>query len=214
MRCTFLQIVNFQPASASLPGKSGQQNLRKTPNISNTFAPGDRDTKSSSMTESTRTSNRSSITQVNKDTCTRSPSDEQDGVEITSSNTVLIPNGPPRPMILSWMVIHLPPSLITIYPLPMLYFYSGPSWSPDRGIRLGWFLFAGKVYETLIVASLADILLYHIRYSLARAPRGVPFGALMAPYQLSNALYLFRRSCSMSLWTRITTRCTRQRRQS
>lgn len=69
-------------------------------------------------------------------------------------------------------------------------------------MQLGWFLFAAKVYETLVVASLAEILLYHVRYALTRGSHGIPFGALTAPYQLSNTLHLFDKPFAASLAAR------------
>ncbi|GAB1316504.1 hypothetical protein MFIFM68171_06714 [Madurella fahalii] len=98
-----------------------------------------------------------------------------------------------------WLFVHFSPVTV-MYFMPLLYYY-GPSWRPN-GIQLGWFLFAAKIYEALIVTSLADILMYHIRYALTRSSHGVPFGVLTAPYQISNTLYLFDRPFTASLMSR------------
>lgn len=88
-----------------------------------------------------------------------------------------------------WMLVHFPPAVVMYLGLPLLYF-DGPSWNQDD-IQLGWFLFAGKVYETLVITSVSDILMYYIRYALTRGSQGVPFGVLTAPYQITQPLYLF-----------------------
>ncbi|KAI0427377.1 hypothetical protein F5Y09DRAFT_350547 [Xylaria sp. FL1042] len=62
------------------------------------------------------------------------------------------------------------------------------SWNPTAN-QLGALLVVAKIHETLIVASLFDIVMYHIRHGLL-GYRGIPYGFLTAPFQLTSPLYL------------------------
>ncbi|KAF2967564.1 hypothetical protein GQX73_g5965 [Xylaria multiplex] len=63
------------------------------------------------------------------------------------------------------------------------------SWSPTAD-QLGVLLVVAKIHETLIIASLFNIVIYHIRRGLL-GHRGIPYGFLTAPFQLTSPFYLF-----------------------
>ena len=61
-------------------------------------------------------------------------------------------------------------------------------WSPGAN-DVGALLFAAKVHESLIVASLFHIVYYHIRRGLLSS-HGIPFGYLTLAFQLNSPFYL------------------------
>ena len=62
-------------------------------------------------------------------------------------------------------------------------------WTPGAN-ELGGLLFAAKVHESLIIASLFHVVYYHIRRGLLGS-RGIPFGYLTSAFQLNSPFYLF-----------------------
>ncbi|KAI0408510.1 hypothetical protein F4802DRAFT_550136 [Xylaria palmicola] len=80
------------------------------------------------------------------------------------------------------------PALAATTTLLILYL-NHVSWNPTAD-QIGALLLAAKVHETLIVASLFNIVIYHIRRGLL-GHRGIPYGFLAAPFQLTSPLYLF-----------------------
>ncbi|KAI1349832.1 hypothetical protein F5Y01DRAFT_326832 [Xylaria sp. FL0043] len=79
------------------------------------------------------------------------------------------------------------PALASTTALLILYL-KNVSWNPTAD-QLGALLVAAKVHETLIIASLFDIVMYHIRRGLL-GYRSIPYGFLTAPFQLTSPLYL------------------------
>ncbi|KAJ2969895.1 hypothetical protein NUW58_g9862 [Xylaria curta] len=91
------------------------------------------------------------------------------------------------------------PALAVTTALLILYL-KNVSFNPTAD-QLGALLVAAKAHETLIIASLSNIVLYHIRRGLL-GPQGIPFGFLTAPFQLMSPLYLFTSefwSCAHSI---------------
>ncbi|KAI0414702.1 hypothetical protein F5X98DRAFT_238752 [Xylaria grammica] len=80
------------------------------------------------------------------------------------------------------------PALASTTALLILYL-KNVSWNPTAD-QLAALLVAAKVHETLIIASLFNIVIYHIRRGLL-GRRGIPYGFLTAPFQLMSPLYLF-----------------------
>jgi len=72
----------------------------------------------------------------------------------------------------------------TLLVLHILQFY----WNP-RTNELSALLFAAKVHESLILASLFHIVYYHIRRGLL-STHGIPFGYLVSAFQLNSPFYL------------------------
>ncbi|KAI0553218.1 hypothetical protein F4679DRAFT_532412 [Xylaria curta] len=85
------------------------------------------------------------------------------------------------------LVFHFPALAFTTALLILYLKYA--SWNPTAD-QLGALLIAAKVHEALIITSLFDIAMYHIRRGLL-GHRGVPYGLLPAPFQLTSPLYLF-----------------------
>lgn len=69
-----------------------------------------------------------------------------------------------------------------------------PPW-PTTNI-LNTLQFAAKVHETLMIASLASILLHHIRYKLLSSSQGVPLGLATSPFRLLDLTYLWSQEFS------------------
>ncbi|KAK4443166.1 hypothetical protein QBC34DRAFT_417512 [Podospora aff. communis PSN243] len=92
--------------------------------------------------------------------------------------------------LLQFSLFHVPPIAATLGLLSVYVLHI--SWDPGNDV-LGTLLFAAKVHETAIIASLFHILYYHIRRGLL-GPDGVPFGFLTAAFQLSSPFYLFNSS--------------------
>ncbi|KAI0805336.1 hypothetical protein GGR55DRAFT_656437 [Xylaria sp. FL0064] len=90
------------------------------------------------------------------------------------------------PAIKQFLVFQFP-ALASTTALLILYL-KNVSWNPTSD-QLGALLVAAKVHETLIIASLFDIVMYHIRRGLL-GYRGIPYGFLTAPFQLTSPLYL------------------------
>ncbi|KAI1742918.1 hypothetical protein F4680DRAFT_410462 [Xylaria scruposa] len=84
-----------------------------------------------------------------------------------------------------------------VFQFPALSFTTGllilylkcTSWNPTPD-QLGALVVAAKIHETLIITSLFDMVMYHIRRGLL-GRRGIPYGFLTAPFQLTSPLYLF-----------------------
>ncbi|KAK4675871.1 hypothetical protein QC764_506890 [Podospora pseudoanserina] len=90
-----------------------------------------------------------------------------------------------------FMVFQFPAMAITIA-LFVLHGYR-MEW-PDINSNISSALLVGaKIHETLIVASLFQILYSNIRRKLVGS-EGIPFGFLTAPFQLSSPFYLFSSS--------------------
>ncbi|KAI0864093.1 hypothetical protein F4860DRAFT_467034 [Xylaria cubensis] len=86
-----------------------------------------------------------------------------------------------------FLVFQFPSLAFTTF---LLGLYLTPqSWNPTAN-QLGALLIAAKVHEALIITSLFDIAMYHIRRGLL-GHRGIPYGFLPAPFQLTSPLYLF-----------------------
>lgn len=64
-----------------------------------------------------------------------------------------------------------------------------PPW-PTTNI-LNTLQFAAKVHETLMIASLASVLLHHIRHRLLSSSHGIPLGILTSPFRLLDMTYLW-----------------------
>ncbi|KAI1192615.1 hypothetical protein F5X97DRAFT_74693 [Nemania serpens] len=79
------------------------------------------------------------------------------------------------------------PALASTTALLILYL-NHVSWNPTAD-QLGGLLVAAKVHETWIIASLFNIVIYHIHHGLL-GHRGIPYGFLTAPFQLTSPLYL------------------------
>ncbi|GAB1318136.1 hypothetical protein MFIFM68171_08346 [Madurella fahalii] len=123
-------------------------------------------------------------------TTTNSPQERTlDTSQALSEEPKAIATAVRRPIIRRWVLVHSAP-LLMLYVLGVVY-TTNLSWDLNE-INLGWLLFAAKVYESWIVISLSDMLLYHIRYELVRGLHGVPFGLLSAPFQIGHVLYLFQ----------------------
>ncbi|KAI0192001.1 hypothetical protein EV127DRAFT_479984 [Xylaria flabelliformis] len=71
----------------------------------------------------------------------------------------------------------------------LILYLTHVSWNPTAN-QLSALLIAAKVHEALIITSLFDIAMYHIRRGLL-GRRGIPYGFLPAPFQLTSPLYLF-----------------------
>ncbi|KAK3690515.1 hypothetical protein B0T22DRAFT_481689 [Podospora appendiculata] len=94
------------------------------------------------------------------------------------------------PAMVQFAVFQLPSIAATVV-LFGLYFMEF-TWNPSTG-QLNALLFAAKVHESLIIASLFNILHYHIRRGLLSAD-GVPFGYLTSSFQLNSPFYLLSSS--------------------
>ncbi|KAI0974096.1 hypothetical protein F4678DRAFT_424624 [Xylaria arbuscula] len=99
----------------------------------------------------------------------------------------VIQSSSPWPAIGQFLTFQVPALAFTTG-LLILYLYQ-VSWNPTAD-QLGALLVAAKVHETLIIASLFNIVIYHIRRGLL-GHRGIPYGFLTAPFQLTSPLYLF-----------------------
>lgn len=91
-------------------------------------------------------------------------------------------------------MVHLLPVVIN-FTLIGLYLRR-VSWTPPLPTTnvLNALQFAAKVHETIMVASLATILLHHIRYRLlSTGQRGVPLGMMTSPFRLLDITYLWSR---------------------
>ncbi|KAI1123514.1 hypothetical protein F5Y10DRAFT_285964 [Nemania abortiva] len=116
--------------------------------------------------------------------------------EILSKDSTKVPLPQRRKMIQSSSVgpaigqflVFQVPALAVTTALLILYL-KNVSWNPTAD-QLGALLVAAKVHETLIIASLFNIVIYHIRRGLL-GHHGIPFGFLTAPFQLTSPLYLF-----------------------
>lgn len=69
-----------------------------------------------------------------------------------------------------------------------------PPW-PTTNI-LNTLQFAAKVHEALMIASLASVLLHHIRHRLLSSSHGVPLGLLTSPFRLLDLTYLWSQEFS------------------
>ncbi|KAL1862857.1 hypothetical protein Daus18300_008354 [Diaporthe australafricana] len=87
-----------------------------------------------------------------------------------------------------FLLIHFAPVAGT---LALFWLYlKGFQWNASD-VQLKSLLFAAKLHEGLILVSLGDILFHRIRYHLMTS-RGVSFGLLVSPFQVSDPTFLFR----------------------
>lgn len=105
-----------------------------------------------------------------------------------------------REIIRQILLFHLVPvsinfALLGLYVRRVLWV---PPW-PTTNL-LNTLQFAAKVHETLMIASLASVLLHHIRHRLLSSSHGVPLGLLTSPFRLLDMTYLcsqeFLAACS------------------
>ncbi|PTD01379.1 hypothetical protein FCULG_00010553 [Fusarium culmorum] len=135
---------------------------------------------------------------------------------IQDSNTPP-PTGAPKkvckPGILSVVghlaLFHLPPVVVT---LALVVLYSVRIyWGKLSDEQLSYLQFAAKGHETLILVSLADILMRWIRYTLLRDKGGVPLGFLSSSFIIGSPIsYLF----SSELWAPLLWPVTKAKRTS
>lgn len=98
------------------------------------------------------------------------------------------------------MLVHfLPVAIIfTLFGLYVRNVVWTPPW-PTTNV-LNAFQFAAKVHESLMIASLVDILLHNTRYRLVSlhddASSGVPLGLVTSPFRLLDITYLWSRDFS------------------
>lgn len=60
--------------------------------------------------------------------------------------------------------------------------------------------FAAKIHETLMIASLVNVLLHHVRYRLlCSGHRGLPLGIITSPFRLLDITYLWSREFVSSI---------------
>ncbi|KAK3312681.1 hypothetical protein B0H66DRAFT_595219 [Apodospora peruviana] len=101
------------------------------------------------------------------------------------------------PAVIEFVVFQIPSVAVTLV-LLVLYIRKF-TWNPDVN-QLSALLFAARVHESLIVASLFQILYYHIRRALLLPSRngggGVSFGFLTSAFQLGSPFYML----SSSFW--------------
>jgi len=90
------------------------------------------------------------------------------------------------PAIFEFVAFQIPAVAVTVA-LLVLYIRQF-TWSPEPNQRSA-LLFAARIHEALIVASLFQILYYHIRRRLLGS-RGIPFGFLPAAFQLGSPFYM------------------------
>ncbi|KAM7186691.1 hypothetical protein V8F33_011678 [Rhypophila sp. PSN 637] len=111
----------------------------------------------------------------------------------------------PWPAISEFLIFQLPSVAVTLALLAL--YIRNFTWNPDPG-QLSALLFAARVHEGLIVASLSQILYHHTRRALL-GPRGIPFGFVTASFQLNSPFYML----SSGFWAPlINLRGTRGRR--
>lgn len=122
-------------------------------------------------------------------------SDESEGLKRQQYGHALPPEREPpkvlyvksfRHSLVQFLIFHFPPVAVTFGLLAV--YVQRVSWGVGND-SLAALLFAAKVHEALIIASLFHILFYHVRRGLL-GPDGIPFGFLTAPFQLSSPFYL------------------------
>ncbi|KAK0657755.1 hypothetical protein B0T16DRAFT_402498 [Cercophora newfieldiana] len=92
--------------------------------------------------------------------------------------------------LIQFSLFHIPPVAVTLGLLSV--YVLRISWGVGNDV-LAALLFAAKVHEAMIIASLFHILYYHIRRGLLSSD-GIPFGFLTAAFQLSSPFYLLNSS--------------------
>ncbi|XEU95117.1 hypothetical protein FSHL1_000401 [Fusarium sambucinum] len=93
-------------------------------------------------------------------------------------------------------LFHLPSVAIT---LTLVALYSvNLRWGSVSDEQLSYLQFAAKGHETLIIVSLADILMHRIRYTLLQDKNGVPLGFLSSSFIIGSPVSYF---FSLELWT-------------
>ncbi|KAM7213112.1 hypothetical protein V8F06_011484 [Rhypophila decipiens] len=92
----------------------------------------------------------------------------------------------PWPAISEFLIFQLPSVAVTLALLAL--YIRNLTWNPDPS-QLSALLFAARVHEGLIVASLSQILYHHIRRALLGS-RGIPFGFVTASFQLNSPFYM------------------------
>ncbi|ORY62091.1 uncharacterized protein BCR38DRAFT_410540 [Pseudomassariella vexata] len=99
-----------------------------------------------------------------------------------------------RHYLVLFFVFHLPSMTITFI-LSGIYLV-GYQWTADSG-QINALLFAAKLHDALMIASLSNILFHRIRHNLlitrGYSTRGILFGLLIAPFQVTNPLFLIGR---------------------
>ncbi|KAM7214291.1 hypothetical protein V8F06_010342 [Rhypophila decipiens] len=104
---------------------------------------------------------------------------------------------------LQFLFFHVPSVAVTISLL--ILYITKFSWNPTNE-QLSGLLFAARVHESFIVASLFQILYYHIRRSLIMPPSagksGISFGFLASAFQLNSPFYMM----SSSFWAPLINR--------
>ncbi|ESU15777.1 hypothetical protein FGSG_09236 [Fusarium graminearum PH-1] len=106
-------------------------------------------------------------------------------------------------------LFHLPPVVVT---LALVVLYSVRIyWGKLSDEQLSYLQFAAKGHETLILVSLADILMHRIRYTLLQDKGGVPLGFLSSSFIIGSPIsYLF----SLELWAPLLRPVTKAKRTS
>jgi hypothetical protein len=93
-------------------------------------------------------------------------------------------------------LFHLPSVAIT---LTLVALYSvNLRWVDLSDEQLGYLQFVAKGHETLIILSLADILMHRVRYTLLQDRNGVPLGFLSSSFIIGSPISYF---FSSELWT-------------
>ncbi|GKU00995.1 hypothetical protein FLAG1_02554 [Fusarium langsethiae] len=104
-------------------------------------------------------------------------------------------------------LFHLPPIAIT---LALVALYSvNFRWGGVSDEQLSYLQFAAKGHETLIIVSLADILMHRIRYTLLQGKRGVPLGFLSSSFLIGSPISYF---FSWELWGPLLRPATKSKR--
>lgn len=93
-------------------------------------------------------------------------------------------------------IVHIIPigGAIAIAYLNISGLYLGASFSNNLALQ-----FTAKLHEVLMIASLSEIVLYLIRSELI-SKHGLPFGALISGFRISQINYLW----SLELWGMLT----------
>ncbi|KAH6980073.1 hypothetical protein EDB82DRAFT_539729 [Fusarium venenatum] len=106
-------------------------------------------------------------------------------------------------------LFHLPSVAIT---LTLVALYSvNFRWGDVSDEQLSYLQFAAKGHETLIIVSLADILMHRIRYTLLQDRNGVPLGFLSSSFLIGSPISYF---FSLELWTPLLRPRTKAKRAS
>lgn len=83
-------------------------------------------------------------------------------------------------------------TVLGLYVRQVLWAPPGPTTNVSNALQ-----FAAKVHETLMIASLGNVLLHHIRYKLLSSDgRGLPLGLVTSPFRLFDITYLWSREFS------------------